>query len=53
LQLGDGGGVDHCIKEVMSVRSGIYLYRGMLTNKYLAENFKLPYKDLDLLLAAI
>ncbi|MAY84704.1 MAG: alanine dehydrogenase [Flavobacteriales bacterium] len=53
LQLGDGGGVDHCIKEMMSVRSGIYLYRGMLTNKYLAENFKLPYKDLDLLLAAI
>jgi len=53
LQLGDGGGVDHCIKEVMSVRSGIYLYRGMLTNKYLAENFKLPYKDLDLLMAAI
>jgi len=53
IQLGDGGGIDHCIKEVMSVRSGIYLYRGMLTNKYLAENFKLPYKDLDLLLAAI
>lgn len=53
LQLGDGGGIDHCIKEINSVRSGIYLYRGMLTNKYLAENFKLPYKDLDLLLAAI
>lgn len=53
LQLGDGGGLDHCIKEINSVRSGIYLYRGMLTNKYLAENFKLPYKDLDLLLAAI
>ena len=38
---------------LMSVRSGIYLYRGMLTNKYLAENFKLPYKDLGLLIAAI
>lgn len=53
LELGDGGGIDHCIQEINSIRSGIYLYRGMLTNKYLAENFKLPYKDLDLLLAAI
>jgi hypothetical protein len=29
------------------------LYRGMLTNRYLAERFNLPFKDLDLLLAAI
>lgn len=53
LDLGEGGGIDRCIKETFSIRSGIYLYRGMLTNRYLAENFKLPYKDLDLLLAAI
>jgi alanine dehydrogenase len=53
LNLGEGGGVDQCIKQTFTVRSGIYLYRGMLTNRYLAENFKLPYKDLDLLLAAI
>lgn len=53
LSVGDGGGVDPSIKEMLSIRSGIYLYKGMLTNKYLAENFKLPYKDLDLLLAAI
>jgi alanine dehydrogenase len=53
ISLGDGGGLDHCIKQIHSVRSGIYLYRGMLTNQYLAENFNLPYKDLDLLMAAI
>ncbi len=53
LSVGEGGGVDPSIKEMLSIRSGIYLYKGMLTNKYLAENFKLPYKDLDLLLAAI
>ena len=53
LDLGEGGGIDRCIKQTFSIRSGIYLYRGMLTNRYLAENFKLPYKDLDLLLAAI
>ena len=52
IDLGDGGGIDHCIRKVLSVRSGIYLYKGMLTNQYLAEDFGLPYKDLDLLLAA-
>lgn len=53
LTVGEGGGIDHSVKEMKSIRSGIYLYKGMLTNKYLAENFKLPYKDLDLLMAAI
>jgi alanine dehydrogenase len=53
IGLGDKGGVDHCIKEVLSIRSGIYIYKGMLTNQYLGESFNLPYKDLDLLLAAI
>lgn len=52
IDLGDGGGIDHCIRKVLSIRSGIYLYKGMLTNQYLAEEFGLPYKDLDLLLAA-
>ena len=49
---GDGGGIDHCIRKILSVRSGIYLYKGMLTNPFLAEEFGLPFKDLDLLLAA-
>jgi len=53
LGLGEGGGIDDCIRQVHSVRSGIYLYKGMLTNRYLAEQFNLPCKDLDLLLAAI
>jgi len=53
IDLGNGGGVDDCIKRTHSIRSGIYLYKGMLTNQYLAERFHLPFKDLDLLLAAI
>jgi len=52
IELGEGGGIDHCIRKILSVRSGIYLYKGMLTNPFLAEEFGLPYKDLDLLLAA-
>lgn len=53
LNLADGGGVDKCIRHELSIRSGIYSYKGKLTNRYLAEHFNLPYQDLDLLLAAI
>ena len=53
LDIGKGGGLDMSIKQELSLRSGIYIYKGMLTNKYLAEHFKLPYKDLNLLMAAI
>lgn len=53
LNLADGGGIDKCIRHELSIRSGIYAYKGKLTNRYLAEQFKLPYQDLDLLLAAI
>lgn len=52
ISLGEGGGLDRVHQEY-SMRSGIYIYRGMLTNYYLADRFNLPYKDLDLLLAAI
>ena len=41
----------HIIKNDMSIRNGIYVYEGLLTNMYLAKKFKLPYKDIDLLTA--
>jgi len=53
IEMGNGGGVDDCVRKTHSIRSGIYLYKGMLTNQYLAERFSLPFKDLNLLLAAI
>ena len=38
--------------EKSGVRSGVYVYQGHLTNKYLSDLFNLPYKELDLLVAA-
>jgi len=35
------------------IRSGLYLYRGNVVNRDLAEAFDWPFKDLDLLLAAL
>ncbi|HTB07477.1 MAG TPA: alanine dehydrogenase [Bacteroidia bacterium] len=50
LRVGDEGGMDNLIKQDQQIRNGVYIYKGMLTNKYLGEQFKIPYKDLGLLL---
>ncbi len=53
LSMGEEGGVVNLIKKDAGVRNGIYIYNGLLTNKYLGELFKLPFKDIELLLAAL
>ena len=52
LSMGDSGGFEDLIKKDLGVRHGVYLYNGALTSEILSEAFKLPYKDLDILLAA-
>ncbi len=52
LNIADDGGVEECLRKDIGIRQGIYLYKGVLTNKYLGDTFKLPYKDIDLLIAA-
>lgn len=52
LDAANDGGLDNLIWKKQGVRQGIYLYKGMLTNFYLSEKFKLKYTDLELLLAA-
>ncbi len=53
INIGEEGGVERMLKNSAGVRNGVYIYNGILTNQYLAELFKLPYKDIDLLMAAI
>ncbi len=53
LSIGEEGGVNNMLRRDEGVRNGIYLYNGILTNKVLGEMFKLPYKDISLLMAGI
>ncbi len=53
LNIGDEGGVANSIKKNTGFRHGVYLYNGTLTSSILGEAFKLPYQDIDLLLAAM
>ena len=52
LETGEDGGIEKIVWHKMNVRSGIYLFKGSLTNFYLSEKFGLKYTDLNLLIAS-
>jgi alanine dehydrogenase len=53
IDTGEYGGLESMIKSYSGIQNGVYIYKGVLTNKYLAETFSLPYKDINLLLMAM
>ncbi|MEI6748121.1 MAG: alanine dehydrogenase [Bacteroidota bacterium] len=52
LKVGEEGGMDELLRTDYGVRHGTYLFNGILTNRYLSDHFRLPYQDLNLLMAA-
>jgi alanine dehydrogenase len=50
--IGDDGGIDNIVWHKMNVRSGVYLFKGYLTNFYLSERFDMKFTDLNLLIAS-
>lgn len=52
LETADHGGIDNVIWYKVNIRTGIYLFKGSLTNFYLSERFNLKYTDLNLLIAS-
>ncbi len=53
INIGEEGGVENMLRRDPGVRNGVYIYNGTLTNQVLAEMFQLPYKDINLLMAAL
>lgn len=53
ISMGDEGGFDSLVRKDSGVRNGVYIYNGILTNQYLGETFNLPFKDINLLMAAM
>ena len=50
--MAESGGITQLLKYNQGVRSGAYLYNGMLTNETLGQKFGIISKDLDLLISA-
>ena len=52
LETAEDGGIDKTIWHKINIRTGIYMFKGSLTNFYLSERFDLKYTDLNLLIAS-
>jgi alanine dehydrogenase len=52
LETAADGGIENVIWYKINIRSGIYLFKGSLTNFHLSERFDLKYTDLNLLIAS-
>ena len=51
LRISEEGGVENTIRKHECLRNGIYAYKGTNTNEVLSRNFKIPFKDLELIMA--
>jgi alanine dehydrogenase len=52
LETAEDGGIENVVWYKINIRSGIYMFKGSLTNFYLSERFDLKYTDLNLLIAS-
>jgi len=52
LNVSEEGGVEEMAWHDFNLRSGIYMYKGYLTNIYLSQRFDLKFTDLNLLVAS-
>ena len=52
MNMGEAGGLDNLIKSDVGIMHGVYMYNGTITNKYVGETFKLPFQNIELLMAA-
>ena len=53
LKIGNNGGLRKYIWEKNGVRDGIYIYKGRLTNRHIANRFDIPFKDIELLIPTL
>ncbi|MDO1500518.1 alanine dehydrogenase [Winogradskyella maritima] len=50
LEIGENGGIENTLRFDKGLRSGLYLYHGILTNRSVAEWFGLDFSDANLLI---
>ena len=51
LSIADSGGVQKQLKDDKGMRHGVYIYNGILTNERIGNQFGIPSKDIELLMA--
>ena len=49
LDLSENGSIDDAVSYDSTIRSGIYMYKGILVNEAIANWFNLNFKDINLI----
>lgn len=49
LEIGEEGGIENALRYKPQLRAGMYLYKGLITHRFLGERFDLPYSEGSLL----
>lgn len=52
LAIGDAGGIRQCLWSNTALRNGTYIYKKHLTKKALSNQFDMPYRDIEMLIAS-
>lgn len=52
LKIAESGSIASYLKHDFSVRQGVYIYNGILTNSFIAQHYNMPFTDMDLLMVA-
>ncbi len=50
MNIGNTGGVESSIRFNYGLRSGAYMYKGILTNRTISKWFDIPFRDINLLI---
>ena len=52
LKIGDAGGIQNALWTNIDLRSGTYVYKRNITKKTLSQQFDVPYREIDMLIAS-
>lgn len=52
VDLGEAGGIEGCLWKNTALRNGAYTYKKNLTKKSLANQFEMPFRDIEVLIAS-
>ncbi|MBQ4915200.1 alanine dehydrogenase [Maribacter sp. MMG018] len=50
LKIGEDGGLENSLRFDKGLRNGLYMYHGILTNKFVGEWYDLQYSDINFLI---
>lgn len=52
VELGDSAGIQDCLWKNTALRNGAYIYKKHLTKKGLSEQFEMPFRNIEMLIAS-